>query len=133
MKGNSGNAAQFICCALAGLGILLATILYIWRPAIPGNLAKKFPGLYKLILEKYRIDELYAFCIVNPIKYISERFLWKKFDDGIIDATVNGVGKSALDSGSLLRLLENGVVHRYASSIVIGLIGIMVYILVTIY
>ncbi|MFC1851118.1 NADH-quinone oxidoreductase subunit L [candidate division CSSED10-310 bacterium] len=122
-----------ISVLVAGLGILLATVLYYWKPAIPARLAKSLPGVYHLILDKYRIDELYDFLIVNPIKNFSDRFLWRGFDDKVIDGTVNGIGRTMTEGGSIIRLIENGIVHRYASAIVIGFIGIMIYMLTVLY
>lgn len=122
-----------ISVLVAAFGIFTAFILYSRKPAIPQSLADRYPKLYDLILNKYKIDELYETLVINPIKNMSERFLWHKVDEGVIDSIVNGVGRTATDSGSVLRLLENGVVHRYASALVLGLIGVLVYMLIILY
>lgn len=124
---------MYISIFAAFFGIILAIYMYLIKPVIPESLAKKFPKLYSFILEKYRIDELYEFLFINPIKNFSTRFLWRIFDDGVIDGTVNGIAKAASSTGSLIRLLENGVVHRYATAIVIGFVSILIYVLILIY
>jgi NADH-quinone oxidoreductase subunit L len=44
---------------VAVAGILLATQLYLWKPQIPERLATALSGPYKLLLNKYYVDELY--------------------------------------------------------------------------
>src|SRR5262249_31282580 len=53
--------------SIAGAGILLATLFYLWRPQIPVSLAATFPGLHRLLLNKYYVDELYGALFVRGL------------------------------------------------------------------
>jgi NADH-quinone oxidoreductase subunit L len=53
--------------AIAALGILLATVFYLWRPQVPAQLAATFPGLHRLLLNKYYVDELYGAVFVRGL------------------------------------------------------------------
>jgi NADH-quinone oxidoreductase subunit L len=52
---------------VAAAGILLATLFYFWRPQIPERLAGALSGPYRLLLNKYYVDELYDAVIVRGI------------------------------------------------------------------
>ncbi|MEE9276407.1 MAG: NADH-quinone oxidoreductase subunit L, partial [bacterium] len=51
-------------------------------------LAGRFPGLHRLIYNKYYVDEIYQACIVNPIYRLMDA-LWV-FDAKVVDGAVNG-------------------------------------------
>jgi NADH-quinone oxidoreductase subunit L len=77
-----------VSVAIALIGIYLAYLFYIKKPELPGKLAASFKGLYRLVLEKYRIDELYDFLFVNHIKWWCTTFM--KVDNQVVDGAVNG-------------------------------------------
>ena len=60
--------------------------------APPTRWREQFGGVYRLLLNKYYVDELYDAAIVQPIKLLSTGVLWKGVDAGVIDGAVNGVG-----------------------------------------
>ena len=68
--------------------------MFFWgrRPDVADALARSFGGVYRLLLNKYYVDEIYDAAIVQPIKRLSTGALWKGVDAGLIDGTVNGVG-----------------------------------------
>jgi hypothetical protein len=79
-----------------------------------------WPRLYKLVLNKYYIDEIYDLLIVRPIKWFAY-VLWKAVDTFIIDLLlVNGVGFITTGFGKLVRYFQNGDVQRYVVGILAG-------------
>ena len=56
---------------IALLGIALATFLWLKNPQVPASLAARFPGLHRLLLNKYYVDEIYDAAIVHPIERAS--------------------------------------------------------------
>ncbi len=56
-----------ISVLVALIGFLLAWYLYHKRPELPERMAKAAGGLYRLVLDKYRIDELYGAVIIQPL------------------------------------------------------------------
>jgi len=77
-----------VSIAIALIGIYLAYLFYIKKPELPKKLAENFRSLYQLVLEKYRVDELYDFLFVNHIKWWCNAFI--KVDNHVIDGAVNG-------------------------------------------
>ncbi|MCY3823681.1 MAG: NADH-quinone oxidoreductase subunit L [Nitrospinae bacterium] len=89
--GHSGPAVVFLiilAIAVALGGIALAWYMYVKDTDAPGRLYERFTGIYRLLLEKYYIDEIYQACIVEPT-YKLMRGLWT-FDAKVVDGAVNG-------------------------------------------
>jgi NADH-quinone oxidoreductase subunit L len=114
--------------AIALLGILLATYLYIFRPATPAKIAEENPNLYRVVYNKYFVDELYEWLLVRRIVNWSV-WLWQKFDAGFIDGMVNGIASSVRSMGSEARKMQTGVVGNYAFSILLGAVFILGYLI----
>ncbi|MBI3014002.1 MAG: NADH-quinone oxidoreductase subunit L [Candidatus Tectomicrobia bacterium] len=76
-----------VAVGLAGWG--LARFFYISRPEIPGALARRFSFVYRLLLNKYWVDEIYAALVVNPLLRLGRSL--RNFDERVIDGAVNGV------------------------------------------
>ena len=104
--------------AFAGIGIAF----FFWQRnrQMADSLANQFGGLYRLLLNKYYVDELYDAAIVQPIKLLSTGALWKGVDAGLIDGTVNGVGSLVRVGSNRLRRVQTGSVRTYAASLFLG-------------
>jgi NADH-quinone oxidoreductase subunit L len=50
----------------------------------------------------------------------SRTLLWRVADAGIIDGTVNGVGKTARAVGGILKLAQSGNIRNYAGWVLGG-------------
>jgi NADH-quinone oxidoreductase subunit L len=104
----------------AFIGFLLAWWLYLRRPETPRRIAERFHALYKLLVGKYFIDELYAATIVRPLLWLSTNFLWHTVDEETIDGLVNGVAHEAGEVGDRLRHLNSGNTRSYAAWVILG-------------
>jgi NADH-quinone oxidoreductase subunit L len=111
-----------VAAALAG--IAAALLFYGRRPAIPAWLVRRFPRLYRLLLNKYYVDEFYAAVIVNPLVRGSEA-IYRHFDLKVIDGAVNGAGRLAALGGRVLNRLQSGRLKDYALGLLAGLIIIL--------
>ena len=111
--------------ALGGIGI--AVLIWLRRPQIAASMAVRHPGLHRLLLNKYFVDEAYDAAVVQPIRVGSERVLWCGFDVRVIDGAVNGAGAVVAGSAGVLRLLQTGSVRTYAGSMLIGVVVILGY------
>jgi len=119
-----------VAVGLATLGFLVAWWFYIRRPQTPEWLAETFHAPYKLLLNKYYVDELYNLAIIRPIGWISTRLLWQVVDEGAIDGSVNGVAHTARRLGSRLRVLASGNTRSYAAWVLVGavlLLGLLLW------
>ena len=77
-------------------------------------------GLYRLVLDKYRIDELYGAAIIQPIILISTNVLWKGVDTAVIDGAVNESAAGAKDISDGLRHMQSGNIRSYAGWVAFG-------------
>jgi NADH-quinone oxidoreductase subunit L len=117
-----GMMGMSICIAV--IGIIIAFIMYIKDTTLPGRFTASFPLLHRLVFNKWYVDEIYDFLIVNPCKAVS-RFLWKGFDVIVVDGLVNGVATLVMGASRLLKNIQTGYLHNYALSMAIGVVVIV--------
>ena len=117
-----------ISAVVALLGIYVAYYMYILKPEAPKKLAKQWSSIYKLLVRKYYVDEVYTEIIVKPLKDFGG-FLASVIDRGLIDGLVNGVGSVTTGLAPLLGGMQAGLVREYAFSILIGAVAILGYLI----
>lgn len=98
----------------------------------PRKLAKKYKFVYRLLLDKYRLDNLYFYTIVDPIFLSSQNFFWKTFDVKLIDGLVNGSATFTAATGELVRKIQSGIVQNYAFLMICGIVAILGWLLLSI-
>ena len=123
----SAMMLSVVATGLGAIGILLAYIFYLRMPGLPMILAWRAKGLYDLLLEKYRIDELYNLVITRPLFFISDQILNRGLDQMVIDGAANGAGHAVEGGGEMARRAETGNVQHYALVYLLGVIGIVAY------
>ncbi|MDQ3636168.1 MAG: NADH-quinone oxidoreductase subunit L [Acidobacteriota bacterium] len=110
---------------LAGLSVLLALLgIGIGWFTFQREPLKRMP---KLFANKWYLDEIYNKYIVDPITNLSRKGLWKGFDVGFIDGTVNGIGSFVIELGSAARRIQVGFVRSYAAFILFGALVVIGY------
>jgi NADH-quinone oxidoreductase subunit L len=108
---------------IAGLsGIGLAWFFYLKKTDIPVVLAEKFRGVYRLLFNKYYIDELYSFVIIRPTIWIAGNILIGVTDARIIEAVVNGVPAAIGGVSRQLRKIQTGLTQHYATIMAAGIV-----------
>jgi NADH-quinone oxidoreductase subunit L len=145
----------------ASLGIAVVCGLFGWAcyerwPEIPARLAESARGLYRLIANKYFVDELYGKVILAPYDALCRAAAW--FDGWVVDGLVNAAGYVTL-AGSytsvgfdtyivdglvnlagytvrgfswMFKKLQTGVVQSYATAMIFGIfVLVSVYLLTT--
>jgi NADH-quinone oxidoreductase subunit L len=103
------------------IGTALAWWVYVSQRGAPAKrLAQSQPGLYRLLLDKWRIDELYEATVIAAVDSLAETAaaVDKSLVDGILARFTSLVVAA---SGTVLRAFQNGVVHVYAAMMVVGL------------
>ena len=125
--GLSPPVASAIALTVALIGIAIAWIFYLQNPGLPARLAENLRGLYRLLLGKYYIDDLYNLFISRPLFWISQFVLFRGIDAGVIDGIVDGTGLGIENSGEGLRRVETGNVQHYAFAYLLGAIAIAAY------
>jgi NADH-quinone oxidoreductase subunit L len=134
-------ALIILSVAVAVAGIAIAWRFYFsdksW--SIPNRLAERFPLAYRIIENKYYVDEIYGATVVGGTLVLSRLLSWfdanivdglvnltrhitvfvlghgsSTFDQYVIDGAVNGLAWSAKRSSTLLRRMQSGLVQNYA-------------------
>jgi NADH-quinone oxidoreductase subunit L len=118
---------MLVSTAIAVAGIFIAWRIWVKRRVIADRFAETYPGLYRLLLNKYYVDELYDAAVVQPIKIASTEGLWRGFDVRLVDGAVNGVASIVSASAGGLRRLQTGSVRTYAGSLFVGVVVILGY------
>ncbi|MBI3047458.1 MAG: NADH-quinone oxidoreductase subunit L [Acidobacteria bacterium] len=116
-----------VSSAIAIGGILLASFFWLRRRELAAALARRYAGVYTVLLNKYYVDELYDAAVVHPIQRGSERGLWRGVDVAVVDGAVNGTGTIVAEGSAVLRRLQTGSVRAYAGSMFIGVVVILGY------
>jgi NADH-quinone oxidoreductase subunit L len=120
-------AMALVSLLIAVAGVLTATWFYRWRPELPDRLAVQYPTAYRILLNKYYVDEIYDALFVEPIKR-GAVWLWRRFDEPVVDGSVNGVGAIVRTGSILLRYLQTGYVMNYVLSFILGVVVILGYV-----
>jgi NADH-quinone oxidoreductase subunit L len=118
-----------VSTVLAFLGIGLAAFFFLLRPTAADAAATSLAPVYRLLLNKYYVDEIYDAAIVHPLRDGSSSVLWKTVDARIIDGAVNGTGLLVRESAGALRLLQTGSLRVYAASLFTGVLLVLGYFL----
>ena len=112
---------------IALIGIGLAGFIWLKRRELAASAARSFPGLHRLLLNKYYVDEVYDAAVVQPIRIVSQEGLWRGFDVQVIDGAVNGAASIVGGGSYILRRLQTGAVRTYAGSVFFGVVLILGY------
>ena len=133
-------------------GIWLAYRWYIQRPEVPGKIAAASPFLYKLLYNKYYVDQLYDAMFVNRMKDLAltlgafdvnfinglgvDGSAWVTritssisglWDSWIVDGLVNLAARIVWLFSWPVRMLQTGRVSRYALFMLLGVLIFLGY------
>jgi NADH-quinone oxidoreductase subunit L len=139
-----------------GLGGIATAFFYYWRGLrFPITSEGAGKPVYKLLMNKYYLDDLYEGVVVRGIRepiargayWINQkvidgvvngagvaarglaRFVYEIIDQKGVDGIVNGAGAASEGSGSLLRHIQTGRVQQYAA-LMLGAVGVFALALV---
>ena len=112
-------------------GIWIARNIYLKKPAIAESVSSRFKGLYKLLWNKYFVDEIYDAVVITPIVKGSESFLWKFTDSKIIDGMVNGTASIIGFISTRIRKIQTGVAQIYALVMMLGIVIALFWIILS--
>ncbi len=120
---------MFLSLGIAASGLLAGWWVYGRRP----KLADVWRGLaggipYRMLANKYWVDEAYEAAIIRPGHVFARRVLWRWVDAGLIDGIiVNGAAMAVAVTGSVLRVFQNGLVRFYAWAFAVGATVFVLY------
>ncbi len=106
--------------------IYAAYYLYLKNITVVGRIRQRLSGLYKVLYNKYYIDEIYGAIIVRPL-INGSLFLWKIIDVMLIDGIANGVAALIGYISSDVRGMQTGNMRTYVTVFLGGAIILMGY------
>ena len=115
-----------VSVGVAVVGWLIARRFYTGEGAftIPKRLAERLPILYRLLFNKYWVDEIYDALIVKPVHRIAV-FSWRVIDELLIDTVfVNGTAFAVELTGDVLRFFQTGNVRNYALAVAAAILAL---------
>lgn len=108
---------------LAGVvGIFIAWYIYILKPSTSEVLTKKFSGLYRILWNKYYVDELYHFVFVRPTLWLADKFIERFTDIRLIESVVNGVPNLIYRVSGCIKGFQTGLLQQYAIFMIVGIV-----------
>jgi NADH-quinone oxidoreductase subunit L len=116
--------------AVALLGWFIADMLYRQKPARPAQLAEALPGSYKLLANKYYVDEFYGATVVKPLLNISTYVLGWVVDVGILGGLAWLLAGIATFTGAILQRWQSGNLRSYAAWLAAGAAAVLLFVLV---
>jgi NADH-quinone oxidoreductase subunit L len=121
------NWIVIILSNLVGIaGIGLGYLMYARaRGSISRDvISSRAPWLYRLVHNKYYMDELYQIIIITPLKGIG--YVLRLFDYYVIDGAVRLASSSALYVGRLGARMQNGQLQQFGLASLVGLVLLMI-------
>jgi len=117
-----------ISVAVALCGIYIAYVFYLKSPQTPHRVVARFPFLYRVLHNKYYVDEAYNAVFVKPLVNGS-RAVYDHFDLRVIDGAIDGTAAAAGFAGKALSWLQSGLVKDYALAFLLGVALFLGYLL----
>ncbi len=100
---------------------LFAIVLYRSGPEGGKGLANSFGALYRLVLDKWRVDELYARLIYNPLKSIADH-CFRFGDRGLIEGFINDGPKGVYLVTSVISDVQSGLLRNYLKLVFVSVL-----------
>lgn len=131
-----GIPLLWLSIGVATAGIVLALFWYLvvrrgLLPVSEGWDMSKWNPLRRAALNQFGYDQAMVTTTTEGGGEVAEQ-IWKRVDVGIIDGTVNGLGKIAAGFGKIFSWFQTGYVRAYALMMLAGVAGFLLYTMITI-
>jgi NADH-quinone oxidoreductase subunit L len=111
-------------------GWLIADKFYRRKPERPAQYAAAMPSAYKLLVNKYFVDEFYGATVVKPLLGFSKYILEWVVDVGILGGAAWLLGGTATFAGAILQRWQSGNLRSYAAWLAAGAAAVLIFLLV---
>jgi NADH-quinone oxidoreductase subunit L len=143
-------ALGFVTFSMVVIGWLLADLMYRQKRIDPARFSTALGGApYRVVENKYYVDEFYGFMVVRPYLALTRALAWFDsniidgvvnlaatltvlgawmsglFDSYVVDGLVNAASLVTLDVGSRLRRLQTGSINGYLYGILAAVMVIL--------
>jgi NADH-quinone oxidoreductase subunit L len=115
----------FVSVLVALAGFYVAYVFYYKKPRTAAVLAGRAPALYRLVENKFYIDEIYSALIVTPLLMFTRLFLGGLIDGGIVNGAGAAAGGTTRGLSSLVRRIQSGNIRSYAGWLALGAAAVL--------
>jgi hypothetical protein len=107
-------------------GTGLAFWVYKLQKGEPADkVAAAAPGLYRLVFDKWRVDELYDATILRLVR--GAAIFAAGFDRYVVDGLVNLVGTMAMGFGRIIKPIQTGAIQVYGAFVGVGTLALIIW------
>jgi NADH-quinone oxidoreductase subunit L len=126
IEGHEARTYPLIAFAVLAFasGVGVAYWIYLQAKGEPARqIAESFPRLHHLLLDKWRVDELYEETILGAIDTLADMCVW--FDKWIVDGILARLSTALVAlAGTVLRQFQTGRLQSYAAAMVVGVAAV---------
>jgi NADH-quinone oxidoreductase subunit L len=119
-----GLAAISVLAALIGFGI--AYLVYFKQPGRAARFAFKFPAFYRVLENKFYVDEIYHAAIVTPLLMFTRLILGGLIDKGVVNGSGALAGATTRGLGAVTRRIQSGNIRSYAGWLALGAAAVLI-------
>ena len=113
--------------AIAVVGLAAAAWFFGGDAARAARVKANFSGVYRVLSNKYYVDEFYELVIGRPLNWVSDAVFLKLGDRFLIDGTLNGLAALAQGAAGRLSRVQTGSLHKYALMALVGIVASLVW------
>ena len=115
-----------VASLIAVVGLVIGYRATLRHPIVVAREAPEEQGFWRVLYNKYYIDELYDAVVVRPISAFATRILWRRVDQQAIDGgMVNGSAGISRFLGQIGSRLQTGNVGFYVLLFLIGALWVL--------
>jgi NADH-quinone oxidoreductase subunit L len=115
----------FVSVLVVAIGYYFAYVFYYKKPRTAAALAGRAPALYRLVENKFYIDDIYSALIVAPLLMFSRLFLGALIDGGVVNGSGAAAGAATRGFSSLVRRVQSGNIRSYAGWLALGAAAVL--------
>ena len=112
---------------IAFAGLALAALLFGGRSRLGEQIRERFAVLYRVLSDKYYIDEIYSALIARPLYWISDHVFLRIGDRALIDGSLHSIAALGRYSAAALGRVQTGQLHLYAFLVLAGLVAVLAW------
>jgi len=124
---HGGHGLMYFSAVLSILGMAVAWLFYRRQPMLPKILAVAMPNVYRVLLNKYYVDELYDWALVRPLRRLGD--LCYGIDQYVINSILWLITAVPRAVGFGLKGWQQGALQGYALGMAAGIMVLVWWVL----
>jgi NADH-quinone oxidoreductase subunit L len=117
----------YVSVVIAVTGIALAAWFFGNGAVRAARALERFPGMHRLLANKYYVDEAYELFLGRPLTWISDRVFLRLGDRVILDGSLNGMAHLAQLWSGLLGRIQAGSLQLYVFLALLGTVATLLW------